>query len=70
MSHTFPTHLSPQSVDGGEEQAAKLWQEDFGMYLPYIKDDDFLGVQNYSRKLVGPEGGREPAPGVPVTQMG
>lgn len=59
-----------QSVDGGEEAAAKLWQEDFGMYLPYIRDDDFLGVQNYSRKLVGPEGSREPAPGVPVTQMG
>lgn len=59
-----------QAVDGGEEATAKLWQEDFGMYLPYIKDDDFLGVQNYSRKLVGPEGTREPAPGVPVTQMG
>ena len=59
-----------QPVDGGEEAAAKLWREDFGMYLPYIKNDDFLGVQNYSRKLVGPEGPREPAPGVPVTQMG
>jgi len=59
-----------QPVDGGEEAAEKLWQEDFGMYLPCIQDDDFLGVQNYSRKLVGPEGSREPAAGVPVTQMG
>lgn len=59
-----------QPADGGEEAAAKLWQEDFGQYLPYIRDDDFLGVQNYSRKLVGPEGAREPADGAPLTQMG
>lgn len=59
-----------QSVDGGEAEAQKLWQEDFGFYLPYIRDDDFLGVQNYSRKLVGPDGAREPAPDAPITQMG
>lgn len=59
-----------QPVDGGEAQAAQLWQEDFGFYLPWIQNDDFLGVQNYSRKLVGPEGAQEPAPGTAVTQMG
>ena len=25
-------------------------------YLPYIQNDDFLGVQNYTRSLMGPEG--------------
>lgn len=59
-----------QPADGGEAQTAQLWQEDFGFYLPYFIRDDFLGVQNYSRKIVGPEGAREPAPGAPVTQMG
>lgn len=59
-----------QPIDGGEEAAAKLWQEDFGMYLPAIRDDDFLGVQNYSRKIVDAAGAREPAPGAPLTQMG
>lgn len=59
-----------QPIDGGEEAAAKLWQEDFGWYLPYIKDDDFLGVQNYSRKLVDANGAREPADDAPLTQMG
>ena len=58
-----------QPVDGGEEQAAKLWHDDFGFYLPYIKDDDFLGVQNYTRKIVGPEGSRQPTPDAPLTQM-
>ena len=59
-----------QAVPGGEAEAAKLWQEDFGWYLPYIRDNDFLGVQNYSRKIVDASGAREPAPGAPVTQMG
>lgn len=59
-----------QPVDGGEAEADKLWYEDFGFYLPYIKDDDFLGVQNYSRKLVDSKGAREPAADVSVTQMG
>ena len=59
-----------QSVDGGEAKTAKLWQQDFGFYLPWFQNDDFLGVQNYSRKLVGPEGAREPAAGAPLTQMG
>ncbi len=59
-----------QPMDGGEEQAAKLWQEDFGWYLPYIREDDFLGVQNYSRKIVTEKGAQELASDVAVTQMG
>lgn len=59
-----------QTVPGGEDKAAQLWNEDFGWYLPYIQEDDFLGVQNYTRKIVDQNGAREPAPGVPLTQMG
>lgn len=59
-----------QVVDGGEAEAAKLWHDDFGFYLPYFQNDDFLGVQNYSRKVVDAKGTREPAAGAPVTQMG
>lgn len=59
-----------QPLEGGEENAAELWREDFGIYLPYIKDDDFLGVQNYSRKRVDRNGAKEPEKGTPVTQMG
>lgn len=59
-----------QAVPGGEAETKKLWHEDFGWYLPYIQDNDFLGVQNYSRKIVDENGTREPAPGVSVTQMG
>lgn len=59
-----------QPVPGGEAQTEKLWREDFGFYLPYIREDDFLGVQNYSRKIVDAKGAREPAEGAPLTQMG
>ena len=41
---------------GGEELAEKFWQEDFGIYFPYMQEDDFIGVQNYTRKIIGPEG--------------
>lgn len=59
-----------QPTADGQAQAEKLWHEDFGFYLPYFKGDDFLGVQNYSRKIVDADGVREPAPGTPLTQMG
>ena len=59
-----------QPLSGGEAQAEKLWQEDYGFYLPWIEQDDFLGVQNYSRKRVDSTGALEPEPGAPLTQMG
>lgn len=59
-----------QPTADGETMAQRLWQEDFGWYLPYIEEDDFLGIQNYSRKIVDADGAREPAADVPITQMG
>ena len=45
-----------QAVNGGEERAAKEWEEEFTHYLPYIKEDDFFGLQNYTRSVIGPDG--------------
>lgn len=59
-----------QPTKAGRDAAVKLWKEDFGWYLPYIREDDFLGVQNYSRKIVDENGAREPAEDAPLTQMG
>lgn len=42
-----------QSILGGEETAAKRWDGEFVHYLPYIEKDDFIGVQNYTRELMG-----------------
>ena len=58
-----------QAQPGGEAFAAAAWEEEFTHYLPYIKEDDFLGVQNYTRTLYGPQG-QLPAPqGAELTQM-
>ena len=45
-----------QAQPGGDEMAEKEWDKEFRHYLPYIKDDDYLGVQNYTRSLIGPDG--------------
>nr|MCR5456745.1 family 1 glycosylhydrolase [Clostridiales bacterium] len=45
-----------QIADGGEENAKKEWNDEFSHYVPYIKDDDFFGLQNYTRSIIGKEG--------------
>lgn len=59
-----------QVQKGGEEKAKKLWEEDFLHYLPYIRNDDFIGVQNYTRKLVDASGALPVPEGAEVTEMG
>ncbi len=58
-----------QAVEGGEKKAAKLWEEEFIHYLPYIREDDFFGLQNYTRTLVGPNGELPVPEGKKLTQM-
>ncbi len=59
-----------QAIPGGEERAAKEWDEEFLHYLPAIKEDDFLGVQNYTRSLIGEDGIQPNPEGAELTQMG
>lgn len=58
-----------QAVEGGEEVAAKEWEEEFTHYLPYIKEDDFFGLQNYTRSLIGADGIMPVPEGAETTQM-
>ncbi len=44
------------SVNGGEERLASLRREMEDEYLKVVQDDDFLGVQCYTRHDIGPEG--------------
>ncbi|MGN0979788.1 MAG: family 1 glycosylhydrolase, partial [Candidatus Avoscillospira sp.] len=59
-----------QPVEGGEARAEEAWAEEFTHYLPYIQKDDFLGVQNYTRTIVGPEEDLPVPDGAERTQMG
>lgn len=59
-----------QIMPGGEKCAEQLWYEDFGFYLPYMQEDDFIGVQNYTRKIVGPDGEVPAAADAVLTEAG
>lgn len=59
-----------QPYPGGEVMARKEWDEEFLHYLPAIENDDFLGVQCYTRKRFDENGVTQPTDGEPRTQMG
>ncbi|MGI8756502.1 MAG: glycoside hydrolase family 1 protein [Acidimicrobiales bacterium] len=50
-----------QPVDGGEAKLAEMRRAMVDVYLEAARDDDFIGVQTYSRDRIGP-GGRVPPP--------
>ena len=58
-----------QAMPGGESYAEAAWDEEFRHYLPFIADDDFLGVQNYTRTQYGPAGQLPCPEGAELTQM-
>lgn len=58
-----------QALPGGEKFAEDAWDEEFKHYLPYIQEDDFLGVQNYTRTQYGPQGQLPYPEGAELTQM-
>jgi len=59
-----------QPIKGGEEYARQEWAKEFTHYVPAIKGDDFLGVQNYTRKRVSKEGSIKLSDDAKRTQMG
>ncbi|WP_127493306.1 glycoside hydrolase family 1 protein [Paenibacillus glycanilyticus] len=59
-----------QAQPGGEENAANALHEEFLQFLPYFEEDDFFGLQNYTRAIYGPEGYLAPPEGAEKTQMG
>lgn len=59
-----------QAQKGGEALAAEEWQSEFCDWLPAVEGDDFIGVQNYTRKVFGKDGELPPPEGAERTQMG
>lgn len=63
--------LDVQAAEGGEEKAAEYQHEMNDIFLEQLEgDDDFIGVQTYSRMVVGPEGVVHPGDDVEKNQMG
>jgi beta-glucosidase len=55
---------------GGEELAAAAEETLENVFLRATGDDDFVGVQCYTRMHFGPDGVADNDPTVPLTQMG
>ncbi len=45
-----------QYKDGGKEKCEEAFKEEFLHYVDYIKDDDFFGLQNYTRTIYDSNG--------------
>ncbi|MDS0525422.1 family 1 glycosylhydrolase [Clostridium sp. SHJSY1] len=59
-----------QSIEGGEELAEKTWHKYFKQFIDTVKDDDFFGIQNYTREVYGPSGQVPLAEETEVTECG
>lgn len=62
-------HDMQAAEPGGKIWAAKEWDTEFTHYLPYIQEDDFLGLQNYTRSRFGKDGLLPMPEGAELTQM-
>ena len=59
-----------QAAPGGEDRLAQVRQAAQLDWLDVSRDDDFVGVQTYSRELVGPDGMLPPPEGAATAQPG
>jgi beta-glucosidase len=60
----------PEGGEPAEHMAAAARQFMEDAYLDALVGDDYLGVQVYTRTVMGPSGPVEPAPDAQLTQMG
>jgi beta-glucosidase len=59
-----------QPTENGESRAAEYQMEMNDWYLEQLRGDDFVGVQTYSRMMVGPDGVIPPGADVEKNQGG
>jgi beta-glucosidase len=59
-----------QLAPGGEAKLESIRHHAEDVFLDATKGDDFLGVQTYTRQLIGPQGWAGYEDGVPVLDMG
>ena len=59
-----------QAVEGGEDNRDRLRHDIQDIWLEAAREDEFVGVQTYSRERIGPDGLLGSEEGVELTQMG
>jgi beta-glucosidase len=65
-----PALVDLQAAPGGEDRLARVLPAAQLDWLDVSRDDDFVGVQTYSRELIGPDGVLPPPEGAPTAQTG
>lgn len=64
------TGKEPVAGSKAQEEIERIWDEEILHYLPAFENDDFLGVQCYTRKCINDQGQEQVPEGVKTTQMG
>lgn len=59
-----------QSAEGGAARLKQIEREVYLKYIEALQGDDFLGVQTYTRSIIGPNGVEPHPAGAELTQMG
>lgn len=59
-----------QYDEDGKISADAAWQEEFEQFFDAFKDDDYFGLQNYTRTIFGKDGEIPPTNDKECTQMG
>ncbi|MGD0311012.1 MAG: family 1 glycosylhydrolase [Acidimicrobiales bacterium] len=59
-----------QVEPGGGDWLERIRRPSEDVFLEATEGDDFIGVQTYTRRRIGPDGPMEGEEGVPTTQMG
>ncbi len=59
-----------QWTENGKAEADKLWQSEFEQFKDALGNDDYFGLQNYTRSIINENGEMPVEEGKEVTQMG
>jgi beta-glucosidase len=59
-----------QPAEGGAERCESARRRGLIDWIEVSRDDDFVGVQTYSRNRIGPDGAVDPPEGAPTMQTG
>jgi beta-glucosidase len=62
--------VTDDQVVGEHSRRDEKREQTYGAWLEAVKGDDFVGVQNYDRSLIGEHGALPPPEGAPLNTMG
>lgn len=62
--------LDIQAEPDSKFEVIAEWEKDFRHYLPFLQKDDFIGIQNYTRKFIGDKSSLSAPEEVELTEQG